>query len=176
MYKVIKLILLIIFFCSQVKAQHAGFAKARAFFLEENYSAAQSLFQQLIVDDKTNDLANYYNAKCSKELFALDAVFLYEKFLISFPYSSFIQQVYKDLALYYYYRDLDYPKAIKYFLKFNNLDQYPDLVFKLAYANFSIDSLNDAQYYFSKLINTEQVIRISCSVLLCLYCLSKWFV
>ena len=154
MYKVIKLILLIIFFCSQVKAQHAGFAKARAFFLEENYSAAQSLFQQLIVDDKTNDLANYYNAKCSKELFALDAVFLYEKFLISFPYSSFIQQVYKDLAL-YYYNNLDYHKSINYFLQFKNLEHDPDLIFKLAYANFRIDSLNDAQYYFSKLINTE---------------------
>ena len=154
MHKLIKLILLTLFFCFQVKAQHADFARARALFLEENYSAAQSLFQQIIVDGKTNELANYYNAKCSKELFALDAVFLYEKFVISFPYSSLIQQVNKDLAL-YYYNNLDYYKSINYFLQFKNLEHYTDLIFKLAYANFRIDSLDDAQYYFSKLINTN---------------------
>ena len=154
MHKLIKLILLTLFFCFQVKAQQADFARARALFLEENYSAAQSLFQQIIVDGKTNELANYYNAKCSKELFALDAVFLYEKFVISFPYSSLIQQVNKDLAL-YYYNNLDYYKSINYFLQFKNLEHYTDLIFKLAYANFRIDSLDDAQYYFSKLINTN---------------------
>ena len=93
MSKIIKLLLLILFFCIQVKAQHADFAKASALFSDEKYSAAQALFQQIIVDGKTNEQANYYNAKCSKELFASDAVFLYEQFIVSFPYTTFLQQV-----------------------------------------------------------------------------------
>ena len=154
MHKIIKLLLILLFFSVQIKAQHTNLAKASALYSEEKYSAAQALFRQLIIDERTNEQANYYNAKCSKELFASDAIFLYEQFLLAFPYTSFIQQVNEDLAL-LYYRDLDYPKAVKYFLQFKSLEQHPDLVFKLAYANFSIDSLVDAQYYFSKLINTE---------------------
>jgi len=154
MHKIIKLLLLMLFFSIQIKAQHADLAKAGTLFSEEKYSAAQALFQQLIIKDRTNEQLHYYNAKCSKELFASDAIFLYEQFLTAFPYTSFIQQVNEDLAL-LYYRDLDYPNAIKYFLQSNSLEQHPDLIFKLAYANFSIDSLVDAQYYFSKLINTE---------------------
>ncbi|MBT5090698.1 MAG: tetratricopeptide repeat protein [Flavobacteriales bacterium] len=154
MHKIIKLLLLTLFFSVQLKAQYTNLVKASTLFSEEKYSAAQALFQQLIINDRTNEQASYYNAKCSKELFASDAIFLYEQFLMTFPYSLFIQQVNEDLAL-LYYNDLDYPKAIKYFIQFNSLEQHPDLVFKLAYANFSIDSLIDAQYYFSKLINTE---------------------
>ena len=154
MHRIIKLLLLILFFSVQIKAQHTNLAKANTLYSEEKYSAAQALFQQVILNERTKEQAYYYNAKCSKELFASDAIFLYKQFITAFPYSSYIQQVNEDLAL-LYYRDLDYPKAINYFLKFNSLEQHPDLVFKLAYANFSIDSLVDAQYYFSKLINTE---------------------
>ena len=154
MSKIIKLFLLILFFCVQAKAQHTDLAKASALFSEQKFSAAQALFHKIIIDEKTNERANYYNAKCSKELFSLDAIFLYNQFLRSFPHTSFIEEVNEDLAL-LYYRDLDYQKAINYFLKLKNLDQYPHLIFKLAYANFSIDSLVDAQYYFSKLINIE---------------------
>ena len=154
MFRVIKLLLLMLFFSLQVKAQHINLSKANTLFYEEKYSGSQALFQQLIINNGANEEAHYYNAKCSKELFASDAIFLYERFLAAFPYSSFIQNVNEDLAL-LYYRELDYPKAINYFLKLKNLDQRPYLVFKLAYANFSIDSLVDAQYYFSKLIDTE---------------------
>ena len=154
MHKIIKLLLLTLFFSVQIKAQQTNLAKASTLYSEEKFSAAQAFFQQLVINDRTNEQANYYNAKCSKELFASDAIFLYEQFLLAFPYTSFAQQVNEDLAL-LYYRDLNYPKAINYFLQFNSLEQHPDLVFKLAYANFSIDSLVDAQYYFSKLINTE---------------------
>ena len=154
MHKIINSLLLMLFFSVQIIAQHTNLEKASALFSEQKYSAAQALFQQSIFNDRTDELAYYYNAKCAKELFASDAIFLYQQFLSAFPYTSFIQQVNEDLA-FLYYRDLDYPKSIKYFLKFNNLEQNPDLVFKLAYANFSIDSLVDAQYYFSKLINTD---------------------
>ena len=154
MHKTVKLLILILFFGVQVKAQNTNLAKANTLYSEAKYSAAQALFHQVIVKEKTNEQANYYNAKCSKELFASDAIFLYEQFLTDFPYTSFIHQVNEDLAL-LYYRDLNYPKAINYFLQLKSLKQHPDLIFKLAYANFCIDSLVDAQYYFSKLIITE---------------------
>ena len=154
MLKIIKLLIVMLFFSIQIKAQHTNLDKACALFSEEKYSAAQAFFQQLIISDRFNEDANYYNAKCSKELFASDAIFLYEQFLLNFPYTSFSQQVNEDLAL-LYFRQLDYHKAIKYFLQFNSLSQHPDLVFKLAYANFSIDSLADAQYYFSTLIKSD---------------------
>ena len=77
MYKIIKLFLLVMLFCIQLKAQHTNLSRASTLFSEEKYSAAQALFLQIIINDRSNEQANYYNAKCSKELFASDAIFLY---------------------------------------------------------------------------------------------------
>ena len=115
MHKIIKSLLLMLFLSVQITAQNTNLEKASTLYSEQKYSAAQALFYQLIINDRTNEQANYYNAKCAKELFASDAIFLYQQFLSDFPYTSFIQQVNEDLAL-LYYRDLDYPKSIKYFL------------------------------------------------------------
>ena len=154
MPKIVKLILLSLLCSVNLIAQNSTSNEVSTLFSEGKYSAAQALFQQVIVDDGADENAHYYNAKCSKELFASDAIFLYEQFLMDFPFTSFKDEVNEDLAL-LYYRGLDYPKAINYFLQLKNIEEYPHLIFKLAYANFSIDSLVEAQYYFSKLINTE---------------------
>jgi len=151
MPKIVKLILFSLLCSVNLIAQNP---EENTLFSEEKYSAAQALCRQIIINNGADENAHYHNARCSKELFASDAVFLYEQFLLDFPFTSFKDDVSKDLAL-LYYRDLDYPKAINYFLQFKNLADYPHLIFKLAYANFSIDSLVEAQYYFSKLINTE---------------------
>ena len=96
----------------------------------------------------------YYNAKCAKYLFANDAIDLYENFLKYFSYSSYHQSVYEDLA-FLYLRDLDYNKAISNFLLIENFSDKPYLIFNIAYSYFSLDSLNDAQYYFSKILNID---------------------
>ncbi len=154
MPKIVKIILLSLLCSVNVIAQNTESNEAIALFLEGKYSAAQALCQQEIINDASDENAHYYNAKCSKELFASDAIFLYEKFLLDFPFTTFKDEVNEDLAL-LYYRGLDYLKAINYFLQLKNIEDFPHLTFKLAYANFSIDSLVDAQYYFSKLVNIE---------------------
>ena len=154
MRKIVNILLLSQFLSAHLVAQNTKSNEASALFSEGKYSAAQTLYQQIITNNTSNENAYYHNARCSKELFASDAIFLYERFFLSFPFTAFKNEVNEDLAL-LYYRSLDYPKAIKYFLQLEDLDEHPHLIFKLAYANFSIDSLVDAQYYFSKLLNTE---------------------
>ena len=154
MPKIVKLILLSLLCSVNLIAQNTNSNEASTLFSEGKYSAAQAMFQQVVINDRADENAHYHNAKCSKELFASDAVFFYEQFLLDFPFTSFKDEVNEDLSL-LYYREVNYVKAINYFLKLKNLENYPHLIFKLAYANFSIDSLVEAQYYFSKLINTE---------------------
>jgi len=154
MLKVVKITVLSLLCSLNIISQNYDPNSADALFAEGKYSAAQFLYQSIIANDISNETAHYYNAKCSKELFSLDAVFLYEQFLLDFPFTSFKNEVSEDLAL-LYFRETSYSKAITYLLQLEDLEEYPHLIFKLAYANFSIDSLVAAQYYFSKLLNTE---------------------
>ncbi|MDC0249555.1 tetratricopeptide repeat protein [Flavobacteriales bacterium] len=154
MIRILRITFLLLFSSLYLIAQDHDLNDANALFNEGKYSSAQSLFQNLITNDIANETVHYYNARCSKELFSLDAVFLYEQFLLNFPFTSFKDEVSEDLAL-LYFREMSYSKAIIYLLKLDDLDKRPHLIFKLAYANFSIDSLVDAQYYFSRLLNTE---------------------
>ena len=94
----------------------------------------------------------YLNAKCSKELFLSDAVFLYDRLDEHFLYHKYKEDVNIDLAL-IYYREKRYAESITHFLSLSELSN--EHLFKLAYANFSIDSLEIAQFYFSKLRNVE---------------------
>ena len=154
MRKIINILLLSLLLSVHLVAQNTESNEANTLFSEGKYSAAQTLYQQIITNNASDENAHYHNARCSKELFASDAIFLYEQFLLSFPFTAFKNEVNEDLAL-LYYRSLDYSKAIKYFLQLEDLEEHSHLIFKLAYANFSIDSLAYAQYYFSKLLNTE---------------------
>jgi len=81
MLKVVKITVLSLFSSIYLIAQDHDCNEANALFSEGKYSAAQSLYQSIITNDISNEIAYYYNAKCSKELFSLDAVFLYEQFL-----------------------------------------------------------------------------------------------
>ncbi len=154
MRKFLSPLFLLFFLSIHLAAQNIDSNKANTLFSEGKYSAAQSLYQQIIRNNPSDENAHYYNARCSKELFASDAIFLYNQFLLNFPFTAFKNDVNTDLAL-LYYRGSDYSNAITYFLQLDNLDDDYYLIFKLAYANFSIDALADAEYYFSKLLNTE---------------------
>ena len=94
----------------------------------------------------------YLNAKCSKKLFLTDAISLYNDLNETFPYHQFQNEVYKDIA-FIYYREKKYKEAISSFLKVKSLSD--EGLFKLAYSYFSIDSLVEAQLYFSKIMNSE---------------------
>ncbi len=152
MRKIVNILLLSQFLSVHLVAQNTKSNEANTLFSEGKYSAAQTLYQQIINNNASNENAHYHNARCSKELFASDAIFLYEQFLLNFHFTAFKNKMNTDLAL-IYYRDSQYSDAISYFLKIETFSN--EHLFKLAYANFSIDSLVDAQYYFSKLLNTK---------------------
>lgn len=143
-----------VFFSVCVLAQDVRFKEVKTLFENQNYSAAQAVCNQIINSGNGDETISYYNAKCSKELFLSDAIQLYQNHSSDFPYSQFSEQVNEDLAL-LYFRNKDYYKSIPFFYKISNIESKNNLMFKLAYANFSVDSLSDASYYFSKLMNIE---------------------
>jgi len=145
-------LLFLLFFSSLVFAQNYSIDDAKSLFNEGQFSAAQALLNQLSSTYPANVEAMFLNAKCSKALFLSDAKLLYQKLNEFFPYHQFQQEVIADLAL-INYRNKDYASAISCFHDLDSLSN--EFIFKLAYASFSIDSLDDAQYYFSKLIGVE---------------------
>ena len=132
-------------------AQKALFLEAKDLFKEGNYSASQSILNDLTLNYNEPEIM-YLNARCSKELFSDDAIFLYNKLNTIFPYHSFKNEVNEDLAL-IFYRNKEYQKAINSFLEVNELSN--EHLFKLAYSFFSLDSLEAAQFYFTKLMNAK---------------------
>ena len=86
MHKIVNLLLLSLFLSVHLVAQNTESNEASTLFAEGKYSAAQTLYQQIITNNAFDENAHYHNARCSKELFASDAIFLYEKFLLSFSF------------------------------------------------------------------------------------------
>ena len=127
-------------------------SRARSLMDNGKYSASQSLLNQALNQGYVSAELMYLEARCSKELFLDDAVYLYDKLNYYFPFHPFQDEVNEDLAL-LYYRQKKYGKAITLFEKVKNISS--DNLFKLAYANFSVDSLEDAQLYFSRIIDAE---------------------
>ena len=153
MYK--SLLSLICFFCCSVLLHaQSNIEIANNLFINKKYSAAQNLYNQKIISGDYNESILYKHAKCSKELFNSDALFLYTKFLEEYPHSFLVNDVYTDIAL-IYYRSKNYLEAAKFFKKIDSKMLGTELQFKLAYCYFKADSLTDASYYFSKIISTN---------------------
>ena len=132
-------------------AQNNLISQARGLFDDAQYSAAQAVLNQMSGDNITAEVM-YLNAKCSKELFHSDAILLYNELNKVFPYNKFRNEVNKDLA-FIYYREKQYADAITLFSKIKSPSN--EQLFKLAYSFFSIDSLEDAQFYFSKIMSLD---------------------
>ena len=77
MRKIVRLLLFTLFLGVHVVAQNTESNEANTLFSEGKYSAAQALYQQIIRNNASDENAHYHNARCSKELFASDAIFLY---------------------------------------------------------------------------------------------------
>ncbi len=153
MYKSLFSLVYILFYTFLLSAQ-SNVEIADNLFLNKKYSAAQSIYNQRIISGDYNESILFNHAKCSKELFNSDALFLYTKFLDEYPYSFLINDVYTDIAL-IYYRSKNYSEATKFFKKIDQNLLGIDLQFKLAYCYFKSDSVIDASYYFSKIISSN---------------------
>ena len=144
-------LLFFIFLTAKLLAQDNIILKAKDLFDQGSYSASQSILNNMPTQDQTAEIM-YFNARCSKELFSDDAIFLYSKLNTCFPFHQFREQVSQHLAL-IYYREKQYSDAISCFLEIKDLSN--EHLFKLAYSYFSIDSLSEAQFYFSRIMNVE---------------------
>ena len=142
MPKSVRIIIVLLLGSVNVIAQGLKSNNVNILFAEGQYSAAQSLYQSIIANDISNEEAHYYNAKCSKELFSLDAVFLYEQFLLNFPFTSFKDEVSEDLAL-LYFREMNYSKAISYLLKLDDFEKDPLNIFQANHPEIYQSMLND---------------------------------
>tara|TARA_B100002052_G_scaffold95601_1_gene88246 strand:- start:27173 stop:30283 length:3111 start_codon:yes stop_codon:yes gene_type:complete len=125
--------------------------QARLLFENKKYSAAQSVLSQLTNASRTPE-SMYLDARCSKELYMSDAIALYNDLNETFPNNLYENTVYGDIAD-IYYRNKNYIKSIQYLENVKHLSD--ENTFKLAYSNFNIDSLEKAQYFFSKIMNTK---------------------
>ena len=83
------LLLLFVLLSAMSFAQNTLFLKAKSLFDNEKYSACQSILNQLLISDEPSAEIMYMNARCSKELFLTDAIFLYNDLNKTFPYPFF---------------------------------------------------------------------------------------
>ena len=150
----VKRLLFFLLLSNLISAQNYIEADIEQLFNSKKYSAAQALCQDMIFRGKQNDMLEYYNAKCSKELFLSDATSLYHYFLEKYPYSAYSDKVYEDLGL-IYFNEENYAEALLYLRRISDLENRNDIVFKIGYICFRLDSLNESVYYFSKLLNKQ---------------------
>ena len=80
MRKIVNLLLFTLFLGVHLVAQNTESNEANTLFSEEKYSAAQTLYQQIITNNTPDENAHYHNARCSKELFTSDAIFFMSSF------------------------------------------------------------------------------------------------
>jgi len=146
-------VLFFLFLNFNLFCQHSKeFDIAYSLFQSKQYSSAQLLFNKIKDNGGSNQYVDYYHAKCSKELFLDDAIILYDQYIDEYPATLLIDEVNEDIAL-IYYRNKEYSQAISYIEKIPHPNTY--LIFKLAYANFCIESYVESSYYFHKIINIK---------------------
>ena len=107
-----KLLFYFIIFSKSVFGQINALDQANSLYNDQKYSLAQALYSQVIIDEGGGEEIEYYYARCSKELFHLDAEDLYLDYLLRYPSGQFSSQANEDLGL-IYFRQNRYLEAIK---------------------------------------------------------------
>lgn len=141
---------------------HTDFDKAVALFREEQYAAAQHLFDQIndepISQEMQADCA-YYIAFCAVSLGQDGAEAKVNQFVNNYPTSAKQPQAYMAISN-FYFKNGDYQQALIYADKVNeNMlsdEQQERLYFTKAYANFDKKNYNRAKNYFDKIVESEQ--------------------
>ena len=93
------ILFLMVIFSGDVFTQNHLLSQAISLFNDGKYSASQSILNQLEKDNSTQEIM-YLNAKCSKELFLNDAIFLYDNLTNTYPYHQYKDEMYQDLGLF----------------------------------------------------------------------------
>lgn len=169
--KVLAIMLLALFISFETFAQRTAvydwpdewYQSGLELFNKEMYGAAKRKFEKTIlyIDDPKNEMrisAEYYNAICSVELFNNDAEIVLRKFIEDHPESSYIRNIYFQLAK-FEYRKKEYRDASKSFEKvdvkeLSKEEQY-EYYFMSGYSFFSTERLEDAKKAFFQIKNID---------------------
>jgi len=141
---------------------NVDYAKALSLYQQEQYVAAQTIFQN--IEDTTSDMqiagnCAYYIANCAVRLNQQGADALIEKFVANYPTSTKKNAAFNDVAN-YYYANSKYSYALKWFEKVDEKDlstsEKESFNFKKGYALFNNKQKNKAKKYFDKVSDSEK--------------------
>lgn len=131
--------------------------RAEDLYEKQQYSAARKEFREFInsYTGSKNDpfyiKALYYEGVSALELFNNDALYLLEKFNKEYPESIYKNDLYFQIARYYYQKK-DYKRAISYFKKTDasaiDKENKQEYYFKLGYAYFDEGDLAASKLAF----------------------------
>lgn len=157
------------FGCGQMFAQQSigythsntDFDKAVTLFREEQYAAAQNLFDQIndreISQEMQADCA-YYIAFCAVSLNQDGAEEKVNQFVNNYPTSAKQPQAYMAISN-FYFKQGDYQQALRYAERVNenmlSEQNRERLYFNKAYAYFENKNYNRAKNYFDKIQDSE---------------------
>lgn len=139
------------------------FQKGVELFDKEKFASARDVFDNFIEYDNQNHQkliadAHYYRALCAVKLFNNDAEFLLSHFLVEFPESSRIKELYFVMGN-FQYRKKSYSKSLKWYKKVDLFDlteqETEEYHFKIGYANFMRKKTEKASEHFLKIKNGE---------------------
>jgi len=139
------------------------YQKALELFQKEKYTEASSVFESFIKKQKGDEnqffvKAHYYRALCAAKLFNNDAEFLISHFLVQFPESPKVKELYFVMGNFQYQKK-KYQRAIKWYKKIDvyNLDEEKkqEYYFKSAYSFFMRGKMKEASTRFAKIKDTD---------------------
>lgn len=148
---------------NKYSSDYENFYRAEELFEKAKYSAAAEEFKVFMKGlHEPNDplfiKAKYYNAVCALYLYHQDAEKLLLAFLAEYPESIYRQDIYLELAR-YYYRKKKYKDAVKWFAQIEvydlNEEDKPEFYFKKGYAYFYQKDYKKARDNFYEILEIE---------------------
>ncbi len=142
--------------------QSAEFDKAVSLYNDNQYLAAQILFDRVKAENDAQDIqadCAYYIAFCAIKLNQNNAEQMMEDFVADYPTSSKQNQAYIGVSQ-YYFENGNYPQALEYFDKVDEsgltFEEQEKFNFQKGYAYFTAKKKKEATTYFNKVQNSKE--------------------
>ncbi len=142
--------------------ENSTFDKALWYYNEQQYLAAQKLFEQAKKETQNTDIqadCAYYVANCAIRLNQNGADQLIEQFVADYPASTKQNQAYLEVAQYYFLQG-NYPQSITYYEKIDensmSLADREKYFFQKGYGYFTAKNKTEAEKYLNKVINSKE--------------------
>jgi len=140
----------------------SDFDNAVLLYKNKQYQSAQIIFERIKQADISQDVqadCAYYIGICAIHLNQNNADELMEKFVKDYPTSSKQNQVYIEVAQYYFEQG-KFPQALQYFDKVDEsaltYEETEKFTFQKGYAYFTAGNKKEATNYFNKVVNSKE--------------------